>query len=79
MRGRNDNRGHLARYPSIRAFDVETGKEIWKAELPTRGGATPMTYQTRPNGKQYLVIAAGGHAKATEEKQSDEIVAYTLP
>lgn len=65
--------------PEIRAFDVETGKEIWKAELPTSGGATPMTYQTRPNGKQYLVIAAGGHAKVTEEKQSDEIVAFTLP
>jgi quinoprotein glucose dehydrogenase len=65
--------------PTIRAFDLETGKEIWKAELPTSGGATPMTYQTRPNGKQYLVIAAGGHAKVTEEKQSDEIVAYRLP
>jgi len=65
--------------PELRAFDVETGKEVWKVELPTSGGATPMTYQTRPNGKQYLVIAAGGHAKITEEKQSDEIVAYTLP
>ena len=38
-----------------------------------------MTYQVRPGGKQYLVIAAGGHAKVTEEKQSDEIVAFTLP
>jgi glucose dehydrogenase len=38
-----------------------------------------MTYQSRPNGKQYLVIAAGGHAKVKEEKQSDAIVAYTLP
>jgi quinoprotein glucose dehydrogenase len=65
--------------PEVRAFDVETGKEVWKVELPTSAGATPMTYQTRPNGKQYLVIAAGGHAKITEEKQSDEIVAYTLP
>jgi quinoprotein glucose dehydrogenase len=65
--------------PTIRAFDVETGKEIWKSELPTSGGATPMTYQLRPGGKQYLVIAAGGHAKVNEEKQSDAIVAYTLP
>lgn len=65
--------------PTIRAFDVESGKEIWKSELPTSGGATPMTYQLRPNGKQYLVIAAGGHAKVNEEKQSDAIVAYTLP
>lgn len=65
--------------PTIRAFDVETGKEIWKSELPTSGGATPMTYQLRANRKQYLVIAAGGHAKVKEEKQSDAIVAYTLP
>lgn len=65
--------------PVIRAFDVGTGKEIWKAELPTTGGATPMTYQVRPNGKQYVVIAAGGHGKITEEKQNDSIVAFTLP
>ncbi len=63
----------------IRAFDVETGKEVWKADLPTPGAATPMTYQTRAGGKQYLVIAAGGHPKVTEEKQTDEIVAFTLP
>ncbi|MFZ3216826.1 MAG: pyrroloquinoline quinone-dependent dehydrogenase [Candidatus Acidiferrales bacterium] len=63
----------------FRAFDVETGKELWKSALATAGGATPMTYQTRPGGKQYVVIAAGGHAKVTEEKQSDEIVAFTLP
>jgi quinoprotein glucose dehydrogenase len=65
--------------PAFRAFNVETGAEVWKTELPTAGGATPMTYQVRPGGKQYLVIAAGGHAKVTEEKQDDAIVAYTLP
>jgi quinoprotein glucose dehydrogenase len=65
--------------PAIRAFDVETGKEIWKFDLPAPGAATPMTYQARPGGKQFLVIAAGGHSKVTEEKQSDEIVAFTLP
>src|SRR5580698_2589062 len=65
--------------PGFRAFDVETGKELWKAQLPTSGGATPMTYQTHPGGKQFLVIAAGGHPKVTEEKQTDEIVAFTLP
>jgi len=65
--------------PGFRAFDVETGKEVWKAQLPTSGAATPMTYQTRAGGKQFLVIAAGGHPKVTEEKQTDEIVAYTLP
>ncbi len=65
--------------PSLRAFDVETGKEIWKTQLPTSGGATPMTYQTRKDGKQFLVIAAGGHRGVTEEPQSDSIVAFTLP
>jgi quinoprotein glucose dehydrogenase len=63
----------------FRAFNVETGAEVWKVELPTSGAATPMTYQLRANGKQYVVIAAGGHAKVTEEKQDDSVVAYTLP
>jgi glucose dehydrogenase len=65
--------------PSLRAFDVETGMEIWKTQLPTSGGATPMTYQTRENGKQFLVIAAGGHRGVTEEPQNDSIVAFALP
>jgi len=65
--------------PSLRAFDVETGKELWKAELPASGHATPMTYQLGLKGKQYVVIAAGGHAKIREEPQSDALVAFTLP
>ena len=64
---------------AIRALDVETGKVLWGAQLPTAGGATPMTYQVRPGGKQFLVIAAGGHPKISEEKQTDEVVAFTLP
>jgi quinoprotein glucose dehydrogenase len=65
--------------PFIRAFDVETGKEIWKAQLPASGHAMPMTYQMKENGKQYVVIAAGGHAKVDEEPQGDSLVAFTLP
>lgn len=65
--------------PEFRAFDVETGKEVWKWQLAASGAATPMTYQLRAGGKQFVVIAAGGHPKVTEEKQSDEIVAFTLP
>jgi quinoprotein glucose dehydrogenase len=64
---------------SLRAIDVETGKEIWNAQLPTSGGATPMTYQTQKTGKQFLVIAAGGHRGVTEEPQNDSIIAFTLP
>jgi len=63
----------------IRAFDIETGKELWKAQLPASGAATPITYQTTTEGKQYLVIAAGGHSKVTEESQSDALVAFALP
>jgi quinoprotein glucose dehydrogenase len=64
--------------PAIRAFDVETGKELWKAELPASAHATPMTYRTR-SGKQYVVIAAGGHSKITEEPLGDALVAFALP
>jgi quinoprotein glucose dehydrogenase len=63
--------------PYLRAFDVGTGKELWKAQLPTSAHATPMTY--RANGKQYVVIAAGGHPHIDEEKQDDAVVAFTLP
>jgi quinoprotein glucose dehydrogenase len=60
----------------IRAFDAESGKEIWKYELPAGGQATPMTYTL--NGKQYLLIAAGGHGKLGT-KQGDYVLAFTLP
>jgi quinoprotein glucose dehydrogenase len=63
----------------IRGFDVETGKELWKAQLPASGNATPMTYQLSKDGKQYVVIAAGGHAKISEEALGDTLVAFTLP
>ena len=45
-----------------RAFKLRTGKLLWQARLPAGGQATPMTYRLRPNGKQYVVIAARGHA-----------------
>jgi quinoprotein glucose dehydrogenase len=63
--------------PYIRAFDVATGRQLWEAQLPASGNATPMTY--RINGKQYLVIAAGGHPKITEEALNDTLVAFSLP
>jgi quinoprotein glucose dehydrogenase len=60
----------------LRAFDTENGKELWKYELPAGGQATPMTYTL--NGKQYVVIAAGGHGKLGT-KQGDYVIAFTLP
>jgi quinoprotein glucose dehydrogenase len=60
----------------LRAFEAETGKEIWSYELPAGGQATPMTYSV--GGKQYVVIAAGGHGKFGT-KQGDYVMAFTLP
>jgi quinoprotein glucose dehydrogenase len=60
----------------FRAFDVETGKELWKAELPASAQATPMTFSK--NGKQYVVICAGGHGKLGT-KMGDSVVAFALP
>ena len=60
----------------LRAFDSETGKELWKFELPAGGQATPMTYTLK--GRQFLVTAAGGHGKLGT-KQGDYVIAFTLP
>jgi quinoprotein glucose dehydrogenase len=62
--------------PFLRAFDIETGKEVWKTELPASAQATPMTY--RANGRQFIVICAGGHGKLGS-KQGDAVVALALP
>ena len=60
----------------IRAFDADSGSEVWKFELPASAQATPMTYSVK--GKQYVVIAAGGHGKLGT-KQGDYVVAFALP
>ncbi len=61
----------------LRAFDIDTGAELWKGRLPAGGQATPMTYRLRPDGKQFVVIAAGGTAIGT--KLGDPLVAFALP
>jgi len=60
----------------LRAFDVNTGGELWQARLPAGAQATPMTYAA--GGKQYVVIAAGGHG-SFGTKLGDYIIAYALP
>ncbi len=62
----------------IRAFDIETGAELWKERLPAGGQATPMTYRLSKTGKQYVVIAAGGHGRAGTTL-GDAVIAYALP
>ena len=60
----------------LRAFDVETGREIWRHKLPAGGKATPMTY-LGVDGRQYVVISAGGDGK--EWGKADSIMAFALP
>lgn len=60
-----------------RAFDVATGRELWRDRLPAGGQATPMTYAAA-DGRQYLVVVAGGHG-STGTKAGDSIIAYALP
>ena len=62
----------------LRAFDVETGAELWRDRLPAGGNAKPMTLPRRANGRQYVVIAAGGHGKLGTAR-GDFVVAYALP
>lgn len=57
----------------IRAFDKKTGKVIWEYQLPAGGFATPIAYEV--NGKQYIVIAAGG---ARGQKPGGNYIAFTL-
>jgi quinoprotein glucose dehydrogenase len=59
----------------IHAFDKETGKLLWEYPLPAGGFATPATYQV--NGRQYVVIAAGGAGKL-RMKAGDGFVAFAL-
>lgn len=62
----------------LRAFDVETGRELWKARLPAGGQATPMSFISEKDGKQYVVIAAGGH-EYLQTTIGDYVVAFSLP
>jgi glucose dehydrogenase len=62
----------------LRAFDVETGEELWKGRLPAGGQATPMTFRVRTDGRQFVVIAAGGHAQM-RSSAGDSLMAFALP
>ncbi|MEJ7616873.1 MAG: PQQ-binding-like beta-propeller repeat protein [Pyrinomonadaceae bacterium] len=68
--GTNDSR--------FRAFDAQTGLELWTAKLAASGHATPITYEGRDSGKQFVVIAAGGGGSFSSA-YSDALVAYALP
>jgi membrane-bound PQQ-dependent dehydrogenase (glucose/quinate/shikimate family) len=65
----------------LRAFDSQTGKQLWQTQLEANGHATPMTFQGKTTGKQFLVVASGGGGflRSLSSKLSDELVAYSLP
>ncbi len=65
----------------FRAFDAQTGKELWQGRLEASGHATPMTFQGRTTGKQYVVIAAGGggYLRDLSPTVSDTLIAFALP
>jgi quinoprotein glucose dehydrogenase len=60
----------------FRAFDTASGAEVWKMRLPAGAQATPMSYEL--GGRQYVVVAAGGHAKLGTTR-GDYVLAYALP
>ncbi len=62
----------------FRAFDKETGKELWVTRLPASAHATPLTFLGKKSGKQFVVIAAGGGNKYNQT-YSDALVAFSLP
>lgn len=61
----------------IRAYDIDTGEELWQDMMPTSAMSSPMTYEA--NGRQYLVIAAGGHSWFYPKGIDDYLLAYALP
>ncbi len=62
----------------FRAHDLGTGEVLWKADLPTSANSVPMSYQVREGGRQYVVVAAGGHWGAPNPP-GDHLMAFALP
>jgi quinoprotein glucose dehydrogenase len=61
----------------VRAYDIDTGEELWQDRMPTSAMSTPMTYEA--NGRQFVVIAAGGHSWYYPNGIDDYLLAYALP
>lgn len=61
----------------LRAFDVDTGDELWRGRLPVGAQATPMTYVSPESQRQFVVISAGGARQSPV--RGDYIIAYSLP
>jgi quinoprotein glucose dehydrogenase len=62
----------------FRAFDTVTGEVIWETDLPAGAQSTPMTYRLREDGRQFVVIAAGGSG-SMRTTLGDSLLAFALP
>ena len=60
----------------VRAYDAKSGKELWHAQLPSGARMTPMTYISARDGRQYMVVTAGGRK---EFGAGDYVMAFALP
>jgi quinoprotein glucose dehydrogenase len=60
----------------FRAFDAGSGDELWRFRTPYTANSSPMTYRLRQNGRQYVVVAAGGHGWS---EPGDALLAFALP
>jgi quinoprotein glucose dehydrogenase len=61
---------------SFRAIDAGTGQPLWRSKLPADAMATPMSYEA--GGRQFVVVAAGGHYMFADRAKSDTVIGYTL-
>lgn len=61
----------------LRAMDIATGREVWKARMPVGSQGTPMTYVSPRSGRQYVVVVAGGARQSPD--RGDYVIAYSLP
>lgn len=61
----------------FRAFDIDTGEQLWEVSTPSASMAIPMTYEIE--GRQYVVIVSGGHQFMYRQKLTDHVLAFALP
>ncbi len=61
----------------FRAFDIGTGEQLWETQLPQSAISIPMTYEFE--GRQFVVVSAGGHQFVDGPKVTDHVIAFALP
>jgi alcohol dehydrogenase (cytochrome c) len=58
----------------FKAYDAKTGKVLWKFQAGAGVNAPPSSYMV--DGKQYIVVGAGGNAQV-DSRRGDNIIAFT--